>query len=270
MWYVMHNLFFNEVDMKSKKFKDRTVLVTGAGSGIGAKIAEHLGLLGATVAIVDINSNILEAKKEEFLAKGINVLTYCADISKYDSCKIAYEYFYNEIGFIDTLINNAGISPKHEGKPHKIWELAPEEWVTVVNVNLNGTFNFISLLVPEMINNKFGKIINTSSVAANAFLPIVSCHYSATKAAITGLTRHLAGELGAYNINVNAVAPGRIETPMVTAVGEKVNNIFITDTPLGRLGAPQEVAEVIEFLASDQSSFVTGQIIDVAGGWLMR
>lgn len=121
-----------------------------------------------------------------------------------------------------------------------------------------------------MINNKFGKIINTSSVAAHAFLPIVSCHYSATKAAITGLTRHLAGELGPFNINVNAVAPGRIETPMVTAVGEEVNNTFIADTPLGRLGTPQEVADVLEFLASDQSHFVTGQVIDVSGGWLMR
>lgn len=256
--------------MQSSKFKDRTVLVTGAGNGIGAKIAEHFGLLGATVAIVDLNNVVLDAKKNELLAKGINALAYCADISNYESCKQAYDYFYNEIGFIDTLINNAGISPKHDGKPYKIWDLPPEEWNTVVNVNLNGTFNFIRILVPEMINNKFGKIINTSSVAAHAFLPIVSCHYSATKAAITGLTRHLAGELGPFNINVNAVAPGRIETPMVTAVGEEVNSTFITDTPLGRLGTPQEVADVIEFLASDQSHFVTGQVIDVSGGWLMR
>lgn len=262
--------FFNEVDMNNIKFKDRTVLVTGAGSGIGAKIAEHFGMLGATVAIVDLNSAVLEAKKNELLAKGIKTISYCADISDYESCKHAYDYFYGEIGFIDTLINNAGISPKHAGKAHKIWELSPEEWNTVVNVNLNGTFNFIRILVPEMMKHKFGKIINTSSVAAQAFLPIVSCHYSATKAAITGLTRHLAGELGAFNIHVNAVAPGRIETPMVTAVGDEVNAIFITDTPLGRLGTPKEVADVIEFLASDQSQFVTGQVIDVSGGWLMR
>ncbi len=266
----MYNLYSNEVDMKGIKFKDRKVLVTGAGSGIGAKIAEHFGLLGATVAMVDVNNTALEAKKNELLEKGINAISYCTDISNYESCKKAYDYFYNEIGFIDTLINNAGISPKHEGKPHKIWELAPEEWDTVVNVNLNGTFNFIRILVPEMINNKFGEIINTSSVAAHAFLPIVSCHYSATKAAIVGLTRHLAGELGPFNIKVNAVAPGRIETPMVTAVGEEVNSTFIVDTPLGRLGTPQEVADVVEFLASEQSHFVTGQVIDVSGGWLMR
>jgi len=238
-----------------KLFKDRKVLITGAGNGIGAAIAEHLAQLGATVALIDFNCDLLVVKHQELADKGYHVSSFCA---------------YNEIGFIDTLVNNAGISPKHQGHAHKIWQLSPEEWQRVVDVNLNGSFNLIRILVPQMIKHKFGKIINTSSVAANAYLPVVACHYSATKAAIIGLTRHLAGELGAYNIHVNAIAPGRIETPMVLEVGNQVNQHVIDDTPLGRLGSPTEVAKVVEFLASNDSSFVTGQVIDIAGGWLMR
>ncbi|MFV5443579.1 SDR family oxidoreductase [Acinetobacter oleivorans] len=253
-----------------KLFKDRKVLITGAGNGIGAAIAEHLAQLGATVALIDFNCDLLVAKHQELVDKGCQVSSFCTDIANYEACQAAYEYFYNEIGFIDTLVNNAGISPKHQGHAHKIWQLSPEEWQRVVDVNLNGSFNLIRILVPQMIKHKFGKIINTSSVAANAYLPVVACHYSATKAAIIGLTRHLAGELGAHNIHVNAIAPGRIETPMVLEVGNQVNQHVIDDTPLGRLGSPTEVAKVVEFLASYDSSFVTGQVIDIAGGWLMR
>jgi 3-oxoacyl-[acyl-carrier protein] reductase len=253
-----------------KLFKDRKVLITGAGNGIGAAIAEHLAQLGATVALIDFNCDLLVAKHQELADKGYHVSSFCVDIANYEACQAAYEYFYNEIGFIDTLVNNAGISPKHQGHAHKIWQLSPEEWQRVVDVNLNGSFNLIRILVPQMIKHKFGKIINTSSVAANAYLPVVACHYSATKAAIIGLTRHLAGELGAHNIHVNAIAPGRIETPMVLEVGNQVNQYVIDDTPLGRLGSPTEVAKVVEFLASNDSSFVTGQVIDIAGGWLMR
>lgn len=251
-------------------FEDRKVLITGAGNGIGAAIAEHFAQLGATVALIDFNSDLLVAKHQEMVDKGYSVRSFCTDISNYEACQAAYEYFYNEIGFIDTLVNNAGISPKHQGHAHKIWQLCPEEWQRVIDVNLNGSFNFIRILVPEMIKHKFGKIINTSSVAANAYLPVVACHYSATKAAIIGLTRHLAGELGIHNIHVNSIAPGRIETPMVLEVGNQVNQYVIDDTPLGRLGSPIEVAKVVEFLASNGSNFVTGQVIDIAGGWLMR
>lgn len=256
--------------MQNSRFKGRKILVTGAGNGIGAAIATHFAQAGAMVAMVDYNSELLAAKHQILEKQGYKVFQFCANISDYAACQAAYDYFYAEIGFIDTLVNNAGISPKHEGKAHKIWQMVPEEWQRVVDVNLNGSFNFIRLLVPEMIQQRFGKIINTSSVAATAYLPVVGCHYSTTKAAIIGLTRHLAGELGAYNIHVNAIAPGRIKTPMVMEVGAQVNQQVIDETPLGRLGAPDEVAKVVEFLASEQSSFVTGQVVDVAGGWLMR
>lgn len=256
--------------MQTSIFINRKILITGAGNGIGAAIAENFAQLGATVALIDYNSDLLVKKHEELADKGYRVTSFYTDIADYEACQAAYDYFYKEIGFIDTLVNNAAISPKHQGHSHKIWQLSPKEWQRVVDVNLNGTFNFIQLLVPEMIKHKFGRIINTSSVAANAYLPVVACHYSATKAAIIGLTRHLAGELGVYNIHVNAIAQGRIETPMVLEVGDQVNKNVIDDTPLGRLGSPDEVAKVVEFLASNDSSFVTGQVIDIAGGWLMR
>lgn len=261
---------FNGAKMQTRLLSDRKVLITGAANGIGSALAEHFAQLGMTVALVDYNADLLAEKHRELADQGYKVSSYCTDIADFSKCQAAYEYFYNEIGFIDTLVNNAGISPKHEGSAHKIWQLSPEEWQRVVDVNLNGTFNFIRLLVPQMIEHKFGKIINTSSVAAHAYLPVVACHYSTTKAAIIGLTRHLAGELGTYNIHVNAIAPGRIETPMVLEVGDQVNQRVIDDTPLGRLGSPMEVAKVVEFLVSNDSSFVTGQVVDIAGGWLMR
>jgi len=256
--------------MNQLQFMGRNILITGAAHGIGAAIAEHFAQLGATVALVDNHQQYLSEIHLKLARKGYKVRSFVTDISDYESCQAAYIYFSNELGFMDTLINNAGISPKHQGKAYKIWELPVEEWQQVVNVNLNGSFYFSHLLVPEMIKNRFGKIINTSSVAANAYLSVVACHYSTSKSAIIGLTRHLAGELGQYNIHVNAIAPGRIETPMVFEAGEHFNQSVIDETPLGRLGATSEVAKVVEFLASDQSSFVTGQVIDVAGGWLMR
>lgn len=256
--------------MKYQDFKSRKVLVTGAANGIGAAIVEHFAQLGATVAMLDYDADTLMQKKQQLIDHGYQVTAFCADVSNYQSCQEAYNYFYKEIGFIDTLVNNAGISPKHNGQAHKIWQLTADEWRHVVDVNLTGTFNFIHLLVPEMIKHRYGKIINTSSVAAYVYLDVVACHYSATKAAITGLTRQLAGELGEYNIHVNAIAPGRIETPMVALAGQQYNSQVIEDTPFRRLGSANEVARVVEFLANEQSSFVTGQVIDIAGGWLMR
>lgn len=249
--------------------KGRKILITGAGNGIGAAIADDLKSSGAIILLVDYNDEMLQKKQQELESFGCKVFSFSADISDYEQCNAAYQYFYQQVGFIDTLINNAGISPKHQGEAHKIWQLLPDEWNKVIDVNLNGSFNFIHLLVPNMISHQFGKIVNTSSVAAKAYLPIVACHYSTTKAAIIGMTRHLAGELGGNNINVNAIAPGRIETPMVMAVDHDINQQIIDNTPLGRLGTASEVAKVVKFLISEESNFVTGQTIDISGGWLM-
>ena len=169
----------------------------------------------------------------------------------------------------DILVNNAGISPKHAGRPHRVWEMAPEEWSRVLAVNLTGCFNTVRLVTPAMRQARRGAIVNMASVAGRAFMDIVGVHYATTKAALIGFTRHLAGELGPDGIRVNAVAPGRIDTPMVQAIGAEANRPWVEATPLGRLGTPDEVADLVCYLASDEAGFVTGQVCDAAGGLLM-
>lgn len=256
--------------MTHSRHSGRTVLVTGAGSGIGAAIAQLYCEEGAIVALVDADAAKVQQQAELLREAGYTVGWAQADVADYQACADACECLIDELGPIDTLINNAGVSPKHDGAPAPIWTMAPEEWQRVVNINLNGSFNLVRRLAPGMVERGFGRIVNMSSVAGSAFLPIVAAHYSATKAAIIGFTRHLAGELGPYGITANALAPGRIETPLLKTVSAQANQAVVDETPLRRLGTPLEVAMAACFLTSNESDFITGQVVDVAGGWLMR
>jgi 3-oxoacyl-[acyl-carrier protein] reductase len=172
-------------------------------------------------------------------------------------------------GSIDTIINNAGISPKHEGRAHRLWEMAPDEWQRVLSVNLAGAFHTIRLLTPAMREAGFGAIVNMSSVAGKTYSEVVGAHYAASKAGLIGLTKHAAAELEPFCIRVNAIAPGRIETPLILTVSGHVNERQIQATPLGRLGRPEEVADLALYLTSDEASFITGQVCDVAGGLML-
>ncbi|CAO3312848.1 SDR family oxidoreductase [Pseudomonas asiatica] len=256
--------------MIAGRHNGRNVLVSGAASGIGAAIAQRYCEEGATVALLDLNPQAVQAQGERLRSRGFKVAWQAADVGDFVQCQHACHLLAEEIGAIDTLINNAGISPKHEGKPAPIWQMAPEEWHQVVAVNLNGAFNLTRLLSPSMVEQRFGRIVSMSSVAGSAYLPLVAAHYSSTKAAIIGFTRHLAGELGAYGITANALAPGRIETPLLKTVASTANEAVIADTPLLRLGQPWEVADAACYLSAPDSAFITGQVLDVAGGWLMR
>src|SRR5690606_32960461 len=192
------------------------------------------------------------------------------DVADWEAVQGALAAAAEEIGGpFDTVINNAGISPKHQGVAHKVWEMDPAEWNRVVGVNLTGAFNTIRALAPSMREAKRGWIVNMSSVAGKTYSPIVACHYAATKSAIIGFTKHLAAELGPYAIRVNAMAPGRIATPMVAGVAPEVNAEQVRLTPMARLGEAAEVADVALWLTSTESSFVTGQTVDVAGGLYM-
>jgi 3-oxoacyl-[acyl-carrier protein] reductase len=248
----------------------RVVLVTGAASGIGAAIAHQYALEGATLALVDVQADSLERQADVLRGLGAQVASAVADVSDYAACALAHQVLLDKLGMpIDTLINNAGISPKVNGKPSNFWEMDPKEWLRVIGVNLHGAFNWARLVSPGMVQRTSGRIINMSSVAAKFYVPFTAAHYGTTKAALIGMTRDLAGELGPYNITVNALAPGRINTPLMQTASQAVNDAIVQETALRRLGEPADVAQMCCFLTAPESSFITGQVIDVAGGWLM-
>lgn len=251
------------------RFNNKVALVTGAVGGIGSAIARALVADGARVGLVDLNAEAGERFEKELKAAGHQVMYVNADVSDFAECETAFTAIQAQLGEVDILVNNVGISPKRDGRALKVWEMSPEEWDTVVSVNLSSAFYMTRLATPGMIQKREGRIINMSSVAGKAYCDIVAAHYAATKAALIGVTRHWAGELGEYNITVNGLAPGRISTPLLKMVPQEVNNAVTEVTALKRLGTPEEVADACMFLASDQARFVTGQILDVAGGWLM-
>lgn len=236
----------------------RVAVVTGAGRGIGAAIAAELAARGAKVAALEADPGLAEAAGA--------ILCDVADRASVDAACARVEA---ELGPVDILVNNAGISPKHDGRAAPVQEMDPAEWDRVLAVNLTGAWNLIRRLSPGMVARRRGWIVNQSSIAGKAFTPIVACHYAATKAALIGLTRHLAGELGPHGITVNAIAPGRIATPMVAVAGGATNAAVAAETPLRRLGTPEEVARAVCFLTGPDAEFVTGQTLDVAGGWMM-
>ncbi|AEC21350.1 short-chain dehydrogenase/reductase [Pusillimonas sp. T7-7] len=248
---------------------NKVALVTGAVGGIGSAIVRALVAEGASVGMIDTNASAGAALEAELKAAGHKVLYVSADVGQFGACEAAVSAIKAELGAVDILVNNVGISPKQNGKALKVWEMPPQEWDTVMSVNLNSAFYMTRLVTPDMVRKREGRIINMSSVAGKAYCDIVAAHYAATKAALIGATRHWAADLGEYNITVNGLAPGRISTPLLKTVSQETNDAVAQVTALKRLGTPEEVADACMFFASDQARFVTGQILDVAGGWLM-
>ena len=249
----------------------RVVVVTGGGRGIGRAIADAHAAAGAAVAYLDHDASLADSAAADARMRGIKAIGVAADVANFKEIDTAMKRVAEALGPIDVLINNAGISPKSgtDGKRALAWEMDPDEWRRVLDVNLTGAFNCTRSVLPGMKELGRGRIVSTSSVAGKTFCDIVGIHYAATKAALIGFTKHLAGEVGPFGITVNAVAPGRIDTPLMRGTANAANDAVKAITPMRRFGSPEEVADTVLFLTSDAARFVTGQTIDVAGGWLM-
>lgn len=242
----------------------KVALITGATRGIGKQIAIKLAKEGYNIAINYRKENEeLENAKTEIEKCNVKCLPVQGDVSNFEDTKRFVDEVINEFGAIDVLVNNAGIT-----KDMLILRMQKEDFESVINVNLTGTFNVTKNVVPYMMKKRSGRIINISSVvgiSGNAG----QTNYSASKAGIIGFTKSLAKELASRNILVNAVAPGFIETDMTSILKDDVKVEIAKNIPLKRMGTAEDVANVVKFLASDDSSYVTGQVIQVDGGMLM-
>jgi len=245
------------------RLKDKNALITGAAQGIGKSIAVRMAKEGANIAITDVNVEMANAAVQEIAALGVKCLAVKLDVSKEDEVKSAFETFIKEFGRLDILVNNAGIT-----KDSLILRMKDEDWDAVINVNLKGTFLCSREAVKLMVKQQYGKIISISSVVAFIGNP-GQANYSASKAAIVGLTKTMAKEYAARGIRANAVAPGFIQTQMTDILPEKVKEEMKKLIPLGYFGNPDDVANAVVFLASKEADYITGQVIHINGGMYM-
>ncbi|HOJ65926.1 MAG TPA: 3-oxoacyl-[acyl-carrier-protein] reductase [Paludibacteraceae bacterium] len=244
-----------------KLLEGKVAIVTGAARGIGKSIAIKLAQEGADIAFTDlvIDENASNTQKE-IESLGVKVKAYASNAANFEETHAVVEEIQKEFGHIDILVNNAGIT-----RDGLLIRMTESQWDSVINVNLKSAFNFIHACAPIMMKQRNGSIINMSSVvgvSGNAG----QANYSASKAGLIGLTKSVAKEFGSRGIRANAIAPGFIETEMTHALTEEQRAKWVENIPLRRGGTPEEVAKVTLFLASDMSSYVSGQVIHVCGG----
>ncbi len=242
---------------------DKVAMITGATRGIGKQIALTLANEGYNIVLnYRTENDELKQLKNKIESKNVKCLAVQGDVTNFEDCKQMIESAIKEFGKIDVLVNNAGIT-----KDMLLARMKEEDFKQVIDVNLVGTFNMTKNVISYMMKARNGRIINISSVvgiAGNAG----QTNYSASKAGIIGFTKSLAKEVASRNILVNAVAPGFIETNMTDVLKQEVKDEIAKNIPLKRMGTPQDVANVVKFLASEDSSYITGQVISVDGGMI--
>lgn len=243
----------------------KVALITGSARGIGKAIALELANHGAKVVINDIlPKNEIDKTLEEIRKSGDRAIGIRADITIFEEVESMVKEIINKFGKIDILVNNAGII-----RDSLLIRMKEEDWDAVININLKGTFNCSKTVAKYMMRQKSGgKIVNISSVIGLVG-NIGQANYAASKAGIIGLTKSIAKELALRNINVNAIAPGFIETDMTKKLSEKVRKDLQQQIPLKRLGTVKDIAKVVYFLVSDNANYITGQVINVDGGMVM-
>jgi 3-oxoacyl-[acyl-carrier protein] reductase len=241
------------------RFKDKVVIVTGGAQGIGREIVSQFAREGARIVIFDLDEGKLQEAVKEIssYSQGIGLMV---DVSILEDVEKNVNKAIDNFGRVDILVNNAGIT-----KDNLILRLSDKDWEAVYRVNLKGAFNCIKAVVRFMVKQRYGRIINISSVIG-IMGNIGQVNYAATKAGLIGLTKSLAKELGSRNITVNAIAPGYIKTAMTDKLEEKVKTEMLKRIPLARFGQPGDVAKAVLFLASSDAEYITGQVLVIDGG----
>jgi 3-oxoacyl-[acyl-carrier protein] reductase len=241
----------------------RTALVTGASRGIGKACVDALGSAGHRIVLAARSVDRLEESANAVRANGGEAFPIEMDLSKAESVANGVSRAIKEFGRIDILVNNAGMT-----KDGLAVRMKQADWEIVLQTNLSGSFYVIQQVLPGMMRERWGRIVNISSVVGEMGNG-GQANYAASKAGLLGLTKSLAQEVGSRNITVNAIAPGFIETDMTHGLSAELRQKLLDETPLKRMGTPQDVASAVRFLASDEASFITGHVLDVNGGIYM-
>ncbi|CUN43244.1 MAG: 3-oxoacyl-[acyl-carrier-protein] reductase [Sarcina ventriculi] len=244
--------------------KGKNAIITGASRGIGREIALTLAENGANIVINYRNyNNEIEALVKDIEAKGVKIVTVKCDVSNFEEVENLISEAKEKLGSIDILVNNAGIT-----KDGLLMRMKQEDFESVLDVNLKGVFNTTKLITPIMMKQRAGKIINISSVVGlvgNAG----QCNYAASKAGVIGFSKSIARELAPRGVNINVVAPGYIDTDMTNGLSDKVKESILQTIPMKKMGSTKDVANLVLFLSSGLSDYITGQVINVDGGMVM-
>jgi len=241
------------------KFKDKVVVITGGAQGIGKEIALEFSRQGAKIAIFDINPEALLETENELKKTGV-ASSFVVNVVSLEDVEKNINKVIDKFSRVDILVNNAGIT-----RDNLALRLSESDWDSVLAVNLKGSFNCVKATIKSMVKQRYGRIVNISSVIGIMGNP-GQVNYAASKAGLIGLTKTLAKELGSRNITVNAVAPGYIQTKMTDVLDPKVKEQMLSRIPLKKMGTPQDVAKAVSFLASTDADYITGQVLVVDGG----
>jgi 3-oxoacyl-[acyl-carrier protein] reductase len=247
-----------------KPFEGRVAIITGGSRGIGRAIAELMSSRGADLVIADYQIDLAKNTAGEISEQtGQKVIAVEADVSSLEMAQTMVKIVLKEFGKIDILINNAGIT-----RDDLLMRMKEEDWDDVININLKGAWNCSKAVIRPMMKKRYGRIVNISSVSGQAG-QAGQTNYSASKAGLIGFTKALAREVASRGIAVNAVAPGFIPTALTNDLPDELKDYILNATPMGRMGTPEEIAFAVAFLASDEASYITGQVLGVDGGMVM-